>query len=123
MKYILPCIFALLAISCKTSEPATGIIKAGDTYETGPVLPELRVIKNDTAWIALYPSARIFYMDMKIKNSAGFIKMIQTAEKKPAPVRTIIFKRPANLTGEEIAEIMAPTAQDIKTFKAAMKQQ
>lgn len=121
MRYLLPVIFVLLVISCKTSEPSTGITKGGDTYETGPVLPELRIIKSDTAWIALYPYARMFYMDMKIKNSERFIKMIQTAEKKPAPVRTMIFKRPMNLGGEEIAEIIAPTAQDIKTFKAAMK--
>lgn len=97
------------------------VIKQGDTYETGAVLPELRSIKNDTAWLALYPSAQVFFLDMKLKNSEEYVKAIRSAEKKRTPVRAKVFKHSTMNRGAEVAEILPPTAQDLAAFKAAMR--
>ena len=121
MRYLSVVIILFLLNSCQKNEYAMGtIIKEGPTYETGPVLPELRNVQNDTAIVVLYPNARVFYLDMKMKKSELYTKMIQSAEKNNLPVRARIFERTANPGGEEISEIYPPTAKDIENFKASM---
>ncbi|GAB3782178.1 hypothetical protein GCM10028818_37500 [Spirosoma horti] len=110
MKYTELVLVALVLLvfsnACQEQENTVGTFpKAGDTYELGSVLPELRTIDKDTARIALYPYARWFYLDMKMKNSQKYLTMIQTAGKSGRQVKARIFKRPVSTGGEEIAEI------------------
>lgn len=122
MKYFLLLLNLMLLNGCQKNDYTAGtIVKQGETYEIGAVLPELRFIKNDTAHVALYPSARVFYLDLRIKNSEQYIRMIRSAQKGNLPVRARIFTRPYSLAGEEISEIYPPTAKDISDFKAAMR--
>jgi len=122
MKYFFLLSGLILFNACQKNEYAAGtLVKQGATYETGAVLPELRYIKNDTALVVLYPNARVFYLDLKIKNSEQYIDMLRSAEKNSLPVRARIFTRPYSLTGEEISEIYPPTKKDISDFKAAMR--
>jgi len=122
MKYFLFFSILIFFSACQRNDYVVGTPeKEGATYDTGPVLPELRHIKNDTALVALYPSARVFYLDLKIKNSERYINMIRSAQKHNKPVRAKIFTRPYTMNGEEISEIYPPTEKDIQVFKAAMR--
>ena len=123
VKYFLVIIVSILLNACQTSEFVSGSLsKEGPIYETGPVLPELRKAKLDTAIVVLYPNARVFYIDLKLKNSALYTKMLRTAEKDQLPVNVRIFKRSFNPGGEEISEVYPPTAKQIEAFKASMHQ-
>lgn len=105
---LMPVAFVLLVFTnaCKKQENTVDAFpKTGDTYALGSVLPELRAVDKDTARIALYPHARWFYLDMKMKNSQKYLTMIQTAGKAGRQVKARIFKRPISMSGEEIAEI------------------
>ena len=110
MKYIesvlLAFVLLVLSNACKKQETTVDAFpKTGATYELGSVLPDLRTVDKDTARIALYPHARWFYLDMKMKNSQKYLTMIQTAGKSGRQVKARIFKRPIGTSGEEIAEI------------------
>ena len=123
MKYFLAIVVLTVLNACQKSEfPAGRLTKEGPTYETGPVLPELRKAERDTAIVVLYPNARVFYIDLKSKNSEFYTKMLKSAEKNQLPVNVRIFSRSVNLKGEEIAEVYPPTAKQIEVFKASMRE-
>lgn len=89
----------------KPRETQVTLPKLGGTYELGSVSPELRTIKNDTAWIALYPHARLFYLDMRMKGSQDYLTLIQVAAESGHQIQARIFSRPATTNGVEIAQI------------------
>ncbi|WP_420149769.1 hypothetical protein [Spirosoma sp.] len=97
----------LLALNAcqKHNEAVVTRSKTGETYELGTVLPELRTIQNDTARIALYPHARWFYLDMRMTGSQEYLALIQSAAKSGRQIKARIFKRPAGVYGEEIAQV------------------
>lgn len=122
IKFILYIIFTGSVFSCVKSQYTAGALALQDkTYDTGPVLPELRIISNDTAVIVLAPNARVFYLDMKVKNSKKYLDLLHKAQKRNRPVRAKIFMHEWNGKGEEIAEIYPATKKDIELFKVAMR--
>jgi hypothetical protein len=127
MKYIhffvtIAIIFANSSCSKKTHVDGEKVTKHGQTYDMGIVIPEIREIKQDTAHLALYGSARLFYLDLKMINSDQYIALINAANKKRYPVRARIFKDSYKPNvGEEVAEIYPATDDDIKLFLEASK--
>ena len=115
-------IFTISSCSKKTHVEGEKTIKHGQTYDVGIVIPEIREIKQDTAHLALYGHARLFYLDLKMINSDQYIALIKAANKKRYPVRARVFKDSYKQNvGEEIAEIYSPSADDIKVFLKASK--
>ena len=115
-------IFSMLSCSKNSHSSREKIKKQGETYELGVVIPEIREIKQDTARLALYRHARWFFLDLKMINSDQYIALINAANKKNLPVRAKVFKDSYKPNaGEEVAEIYAPSDEDIKVFLKASK--
>jgi hypothetical protein len=115
-------IFTISSCSKKSHIKGEKITKHGQTYDAGVVISEIREIKQDTAHLALYGHARLFYLDLKMINSDQYIALIKAANKKRYPVRAKIFKDSYKQNvGEEVAEIYPPSAEDIKLFLKASK--
>jgi hypothetical protein len=127
MKYILflvtvAIIFTIPSCSKKSYIKREKITKHGQTYDAGVVIPEIRSIRQDTAHLALYGHARLFYLDLKMVNSEQYIALINSANKKKYPVRARIFKDSYKPNaGEEVAEIYPPSAEDIRVFLEVSK--
>lgn len=127
MKHILfsvmiAALFTLSSCSKKSHSKSEKITKQGETYELGVVIPEIRSIKQDTAHLALYIHASLFFLDLKMINSDQYIALIKAANKKRYPVRARVFKNSFKQNvGEEVAEIYPPSAEDIKMFLKASK--
>lgn len=88
-------------------------VKEGNMVELGMVIPEIRAKHNDTLNLALYPHARVFFMDMRLKNSEGFIELIKKANKADLPVRVKVYES----NQLEVAEITPATREDIKIYR------
>jgi hypothetical protein len=115
-------VFAISACSKNSHAKREKVKKQGETYELGVVIPEIREIKQDTAHLALYGHARLFFLDLKMVNSDQYIALIKAANKKKYPVRAKVFKDSYKPNaGEEVAEIYLPTDEDIKVFIKASK--
>lgn len=113
--FILLGLIAAISCSKKNKEEAV-VMQDGKTYELGTVLPELRNTSNDTIFLALYPHARMFYLNRKLKNSALYLQIINDAVKAGKPVKARIFKRDFNGGSEEVAAIYKPTAAELSEF-------
>lgn len=118
--YILAAV-CLLFTACSKQVASTQEkrIKEGPTVDFGAALPEIMGIRNDTANIALFPSAQVFFIDLGLKGSAANIKLIKQAKRLNIPVRAKLFKD----NSHEIAEIYPATKADLEKYKEAMIEQ
>ncbi len=106
MKFLLPVCIVVLAVlqSCNKQEASPSpSVDENETYSLTNVLPEYRGVENDTVRIALYPHARLFYLDMKKPAGVSTLNSILTAEKLGVQIRVRVYKRPHITAGDEIA--------------------
>jgi len=120
LKTIIFFIFSILSVgfmmffsSCSKQNEKRKRVKEGDTIAAGLAFPEIRSTQNDTVKLALYPSASFFFIDLGLKNSDGYIKLIKEANKADVPVRVRVYKD----NRAEVAEIIPATNQEVEKYQ------
>ncbi|PYF77044.1 hypothetical protein [Pedobacter nutrimenti] len=106
-------IFSLVCCSKHNSDTQGKRIKEVAKIDIGIVLPEIRNRRNDTVDLALYPNARVFFIDLGLRDSDHYLDLIRRASQANMPVRAKVFEDNTS----EVAEISTPSAQDMETYK------
>lgn len=105
--------------SCKKEKTETGEkrVKAESMIDIGARFPELRDTRNDTVYVALYPSAMLYLIDKGLVQSQASIDAIKKAMSRQLPiVRVKVYEG----NPREIAEVYPPTEEDIARYKESL---
>ncbi|SDC31625.1 hypothetical protein [Niabella drilacis] len=119
-------VFTLLSISLicfeacnKKYHPTKETVSKSDapTQYQGLLLPGSLRVKNDSVFMALYPSAALYYLDLRVKGSNGYYTLLKQAVNTNTPVRTWVFME--NKSPVEVAKIEAATKEELEQWKKA----
>ncbi|WP_300598088.1 hypothetical protein [Niabella sp.] len=85
------------------------------TQYQGLLMPGSLHLQNDSVFMALYPSAAMYYLDLRLKGSNGYYTLLKQAAQKNTPVRAWVFME--NKSPVEVAKIEAPSKEELEQWK------
>lgn len=85
------------------------------TQYQGLLMPGSLHLKNDSVSMALYPSAALYYLDLRVKGSNQYYTLLKQAVKTNKPVRAWIFKE--NKSPVEVAKIEPASQEELEQWK------
>ena len=71
-------------------------------------------LKNDSVSMALYPSAPMYYLDLRLRGSSGYYTLLKQAQQKNTPVRVWVFKE--NKSPIEVAKIEPTSKEELEQW-------
>ncbi|HEX7754873.1 MAG TPA: hypothetical protein VF421_06010 [Niabella sp.] len=108
---------AVCYLSCnKQNNSARGTLNKDSVpmqYQ-GIMQPGSMQLKNDSVSMALYPSAPMYYLDLRLKGSSGYYTLLKQAQQKNTPVRVWVFKE--NKSPIEVAKIEPTSKEELEQW-------
>lgn len=87
------------------------------TQYQGLLMPGSLHLKNDSVSMALYPSATLYYLDLRLKGSNQYYMLIKQATLTHTPVRAWVFLE--NKSPVEVAKIEPASKEELEQWKKA----
>jgi len=112
-------VFSLTSCEKERNDVSEKRVKKESMVDIGARFPELRDSRNDTVYVALYPSAMLYLIDKGLVQSQANIDAIKKAMSQQLPiVRVKVYEgNPC-----EIAEVYPPTEEDIARYKESLQE-
>lgn len=85
------------------------------TQYQGLFMPGSLHLKNDSVSMALYPSAALYYLDLRLKGSNQYYTLLKKAVQTNRPVRAWVFKE--NKSPIEVAKIEPASSEELEQWK------
>ncbi|MGJ7033137.1 hypothetical protein [Niabella hirudinis] len=107
-------------LSCNKKSNATKETLTKDDVPTqyqGIMQPGSLQLKNDSVTMALYPSAPMYYLDLRLKGSSGYYALLKQATQKNIPVRIWVFKE--DKSPIEVAKVEPVSDEELLQWKKA----
>ncbi|MCF3109152.1 hypothetical protein LL912_10215 [Niabella sp. CC-SYL272] len=80
----------------------------------GLLMPGSLRLKNDSVFMALYPSATLYYLDLRLKSSTRYHTVLKQAVRANAPVHAWVFIE--NKSPVEVAKIEPASGYELKKW-------
>ncbi|WP_018630213.1 hypothetical protein [Niabella aurantiaca] len=112
--------FCCTLMACnKKSHPSRETLTKNNvpTQYQGLLMPGALHLKNDSVSMALYPSASLYYLDLRLKGSGGYYVLLKQAEQTNTPVRAWVFKE--NKSPVEVAKIEPASKEEVEQWNKA----
>lgn len=110
-------LFSVCLLSCnKNNNSAKETLTKDDvpTQYQGLMQPGSLQLKKDSVTLALYPSAPLYYLDLRLKGSSGYYTLLKQAAQTNTPVRAWVFKE--NKSPIEVAKIEPASKEEIEQW-------
>lgn len=98
------------------SHPTKETLNKNDvpTQYQGLLMPGALHLKNDSVSMALYPSASMYYLDLRLRGSGAYYTLLKQAVQKKIPVRAWVFKE--NKSPVEVARIEPASKEELEQW-------
>jgi|GEM_PF-1853504 len=108
--------FVCLMACNKKNHPSKETLSKDDvpTQYQGLLMPGALQVKNDSVSMALYPSAPMYYLDLKLKGSNQYYTLLKQAAQKNIPVRAWVFKE--DKSPIEVAKIEPASKEELEQW-------